>query len=93
MGHHYDGLYRRIGNQGAIVTIDRDFCRREERQYLPDPFPAESGKARPWQIMQEMVDIPAAMPAGTDKTDSKWHSRHTHSDGEKTLAGIERWVN
>jgi hypothetical protein len=43
--------------------------------------------------MQEMVDIPAAMPAGTDKTDSKRHSRHTHSEGEKTVIAIERWVN
>jgi hypothetical protein len=43
--------------------------------------------------MQEMMDIPAAMPAGTDETDSKRHSRHPHREGEKTVAAIEPWVN
>ena len=60
---------------------------------LPNPFPAESGKAYPRQIMQEMVDIPAAMPAGTDKTNSKRHSRHTTGEGEKTVVPIELGVN
>ena len=92
-GYHHDGLHHRIGDQGAIVPIDRNLCRRERRQSLPDLFPAESGKAHPWQIMQEMVDIPAAMPADADETDSKWHSRHTHSVGEKTVVAVERWVN
>jgi hypothetical protein len=40
-----------------------------------------------------MVDIPAAMPAGTDETDSKRHSHHTHREGEKTVSPIERGVN
>ena len=92
-GHHDDGLYRWIGDQGAIVPIDRDRCRRERRQSFPDPFPAESGKAHPWQIMQEMVDIPAAMPAGTDETDSKRHSCRTVREGEKTVVAIEHRVN
>jgi hypothetical protein len=43
--------------------------------------------------MQEMLDIPAAMPAGTDETDSKWHSRRTVREGKKTVAAIERGVN
>jgi len=75
------------------VPIDRDLYRRERRQSLPDPFPAESGKAQPWQVMHEMVDISAAMTAGTDETDSKRHSHHTHSEGEKTVFATERWVN
>ena len=39
------------------------------------------------------MDIPAAMPTGADETYSKRHSRHTHSEGEKTVVAIERWVN
>src|SRR6185295_13139261 len=63
-------------DQGPIISIDRNLSLRKRRHSLLDPFSAESGKAHPWQIMQEMVDIPAAMPAGTDEADSKRHSCH-----------------
>jgi hypothetical protein len=43
--------------------------------------------------MQEMVDIPAAMPASTDKTNSKRHSRHIYRVGKKTVIAIEHRVN
>jgi hypothetical protein len=43
--------------------------------------------------MQQMMDIPAAMPANTDEADSKWHSNRTVPGGEKTLVAIECWVN
>jgi hypothetical protein len=68
--------------------MDRDLYRRERRQSLSNPFPAESDKAHPWQIMQEMVDIPAAMPACTDEPNSKRHSRHIHRVGKKTVIAI-----
>jgi hypothetical protein len=43
--------------------------------------------------MQEMVDIPAAMPAGTDETNSKRHGCHIYLKEERTVFAIERWVN
>ena len=43
--------------------------------------------------MLKMVDISAAVPADTDETDSKWHSRPSHHDDEKTVVAIAHRVN
>jgi hypothetical protein len=92
-GDHDYSSYRRIGDQCAIVSINRDFSRLERKPPLQDPFPANSSEAHTWQIMQEMVNIPAAMPAGTDETDFNRHKRRTYREGEETLTVIGYRVN
>jgi hypothetical protein len=69
---NHDSLHAWIGNHGTVIVVDRN---GSARQRLLDPPAANGGETNSRQIVQQMLNVTAAMPTNSDKTYSQFRDR------------------
>lgn len=86
--HNHNGLYARIFDHCTVIVVDRN---PRARKPLTTASAADGRETDSWNILQQMLDIAAAMAADSDEPNSKFLWRSTQHEIEKQSLRVESY--